>query len=77
MGSRSIACSSVLGDGTMVINVGAFTDRAVYETLCDMASVREETLKRCYAIEGYADLPLEEKNRIYDEVKEEVLLWKE
>lgn len=28
--------------------------------------IRTEALNRCYNITGYADLPLQEKNRIYD-----------
>ena len=32
-------------------------------------AVRAETLRRCYAVPGYEDLPLSEKNRIYDETR--------
>lgn len=28
--------------------------------------IRTEALNRCYSIPGYADLPLQEKNRLYD-----------
>lgn len=31
--------------------------------------IRTKALNQCYAMEGYKDLPLEEKNRIYDAVK--------
>ena len=34
--------------------------------------IRTATLKRCYEMEGYADLPLEEKNRIYDATRKEI-----
>lgn len=36
------------------------------------AWIRNETLNRCYAIENYKDLPLKEKNRIYDQIRKEV-----
>ena len=36
------------------------------------AIIRTEALNRCYAIEGYKDLPLEEKNKIYDKIVKEV-----
>lgn len=34
--------------------------------------IRVETLKRCYSIEEYADMPLAEKNRIYDAVRKQI-----
>ena len=34
--------------------------------------IRTITLKKCYSMEGYADLPLEEKNRIYDATRKEI-----
>ncbi len=33
--------------------------------------IRRTALDVCYAIPGYAELPLEEKNRIYDKVRED------
>lgn len=35
--------------------------------------IRTITLKICYSMEGYADLPLEEKNRIYDATVKEIM----
>jgi hypothetical protein len=34
--------------------------------------IRIAALKKCYSMEGYADLPLTEKNKIYDSVKAEL-----
>ena len=34
--------------------------------------IRTMTLKKCYEIAGYKDLPLAEKNRIYDATKKEI-----
>lgn len=34
-----------------------------------MEDVRIATLRRCYAMEGYKDLPLKEKNKVYDREK--------
>lgn len=34
--------------------------------------IRTITLKKCYSMEGYEDLPLEEKNRIYDATRKEI-----
>ena len=56
----------------MVLNVGAFADEDICVTLNKLASIRDEVLRRCYEIDGYASLPLEEKNRIYDRIKQEV-----
>ena len=38
-----------------------------------MIDIRTSALKKCYGMEGYADLPLEEKNRIYDSVVKEIM----
>lgn len=34
--------------------------------------IRTITLKICYSMKGYEDLPLEEKNRIYDATRKEI-----
>lgn len=34
--------------------------------------IRTITLKKCYSMKGYEDLPLEEKNRIYDAIRKEI-----
>ena len=36
------------------------------------AIIRTEALERCYAMDGYKDLPRDEKNKIYDKVVAEV-----
>ena len=38
------------------------------------SEIRNETLNRCYTMENYKDLSLEEKNKIYDRIKREVEL---
>ena len=52
--------------------IGAIEDdevaRVVHRSFC----VRNETLNRCYAIDGYADLPANEKCAVYDEMLERV-----
>lgn len=35
--------------------------------------IRVEALKTCYKMEGYTDLPLEEKNRIYDATVKKII----
>ena len=35
--------------------------------------LRTIALKKCYSMDGYADLPLEEKNRIYDATIKEIM----
>lgn len=57
----------------MVLNVGAFANEDVCVTLNKLANIRDEVLRRCYEIEGYKDLPLDEKSRIYDRIKQEVM----
>lgn len=34
--------------------------------------IRTMTLRKCYETEGYADLPLEEKNKVYDRTRKEI-----
>ena len=57
----------------MVINVSAFVeDEAMKKDLNRWANIRNTTLDICYAIPGYTDLELEQKNKVYDAVKKEV-----
>ena len=57
----------------MVINVAAFAENSrVKNTLIDYTKIRNITLDRCYAMEGYAELPIMEKNKIYDRIRKEV-----
>lgn len=60
-------------DHTMVINVAAFAAEEVKNELVYLAGVRAETLRRCYAMPGYKELPLEDKNNVYDKTKAEVM----
>jgi hypothetical protein len=57
---------------TMILSVAhcAETEEVTNAVLVS-DQVRRKTLDACYAIPGYADLSLEEKNRIYDKVKED------
>jgi len=48
------------------------TENCVCATNPTDATIRTETLKRCYAMDGYKDLPLAEKNKIYDRIIVEV-----
>lgn len=57
----------------MVINVGYFSEnKEIRETLDKYALIRNKTLDICYSIDGYEKLPLKEKNKIYDRIREEV-----
>ena len=57
----------------MVIDVAYFVDdEEIREKLLRNAEIRVESLKRCYDIEGYAELPLDQKNVIYDRIVKEV-----
>ena len=54
----------------MVLSVSAFAQNSkIAEAVRKSDSIRAETLNRCYAMSGYAELPRAEKNRIYDSVK--------
>lgn len=35
-------------------------------------AIRAETLKRCYALPGYEALPLAQKNKVYEYIREQV-----
>lgn len=57
----------------MVYSVGRYADDPrVRDAVLDSDRVRREALKRCYRVPGYARLPREEKNKIYDRIREEV-----
>jgi hypothetical protein len=54
---------------TAVINVSAFvTDENLSCVLNRGANIRRKTLNACYQIPGYEELPLNEKNAIYDAI---------
>lgn len=52
--------------------LNAINDDEIARVVSESFDVRNETLRRCYAIDGYADLPRNEKNAIYDSVREQV-----
>lgn len=55
---------------TAVVNVSAFVnDENLRAVLNRSADIRRKTLNACYQIPGYEDLPLNEKNAIYDAIR--------
>ena len=50
----------------MTINIAAFTEEPIRSELITAEKIWSEVLNRCYSIPGYKELPLTEKNRIYD-----------
>lgn len=44
----------------------------ISEKLDLSAKIRDLTLTRCYAIPGYAEKSLDDKNKIYDAIKKDV-----
>lgn len=58
-----------------VVNVAIFAEDSIREELVRLTKAREKALDLCYGRKGYEDLPLKEKNKIYDEVIKEVMKW--
>ena len=57
----------------MVISIAEFAaTETMKKEIQESFDVRNETLKRCCAMENYADLPLAEKNRIYDGIRKQI-----
>ena len=57
----------------MVINIAAYVENdEIRQELIRCAAIRSEALRRCYSIPGYKELPLAEKNKIYDRIVKEV-----
>ena len=57
----------------MVISIAEFAaTETMKKEIRESFDVRNETLKRCYAMENYAGLPLAEKNRIYDGIRKQI-----
>lgn len=56
----------------MVRSVAAFAEEDVRKSVVMSDRIRKETLDRCYSLDGYKNLPREEKNKVYDRVKKEV-----
>lgn len=53
-----------------VVSVAHFAENAeVKKAVLQSDALRNEVLNRCYGIPGYASLPLEDKNKLYDLVK--------
>ena len=54
----------------MIISVAAYVkDDEVREVVLKSDNIRCRTLKRCYSIPGYADLPRKVRNAVYDNVR--------
>ena len=54
----------------MIISVAAYVkDNEVRKFVLKSDNIRCRTLEKCYAIPGYAELPLKEKNAVYDKVR--------
>ena len=54
-------------------SVGRFAeDPRTRAAVLESDAIRRETLKRCYKIPGYVRLSRVEKNKVYDEVREQV-----
>jgi len=57
-------------NNNIIISVAYFADnKEVQETILRSDYIRNETLKKCYEIKGYKDLSLDDKNKIYDKMK--------
>ena len=55
---------------TSIISVAAYVkDNEVRKVVLRSDCIRSRTLEKCYAIPGYAELPLKEKNAVYDKVR--------
>lgn len=54
----------------IVESVAEYTkDKEIRDVVRKSDAIRREILRRCYNIDGYADLPLGEKNKIYDSIR--------
>ena len=54
----------------MIISVAAYVkDEEVRKVVLKSDNIRRRTLERCYSIQGYAELSMEEKNAVYDKVR--------
>lgn len=48
-------------------------DRDVQSGIAVSEYIRNETLSRAYATSGYIDMPTDERNKIYDEIRNEII----
>lgn len=55
-----------------IIDVSSLLPEPARSEMLRYTAIRAETLRRCYAIEGFEDFPLDQKNRCYDEIRREV-----
>ena len=54
----------------MIISVAAYVkDKEIRKVVLKSDNIRYRTLEKCYAIPGYAELSLKEKNALYDKVR--------
>ena len=57
----------------MIISVAAYVkDEEIRRVVLKSDNIRCRTLEKCYAIPGYAELSLKEKNAVYDKVRKMV-----
>ncbi len=57
----------------VVISVAHHADNEqIKQAILLSDKIRAATLKRCCAIPGYLELPLKEKNKVYDNIKTKV-----
>jgi hypothetical protein len=55
---------------TMILSVADYAESGeIARAVVSSDQARAKALDTCYAIPGYADLPLEEKNRTYDKIR--------
>ena len=58
----------------MIISVAAYVkDEEIRRVVLKSDNIRCRTLEKCYAIPGYAELPPEEKNAVYDKVRNDIV----
>ena len=54
----------------MIISVAAYVkDDKVRKAVLKSDNIRSRTIEKCYAIPGYTELSLKEKNALYDKVR--------
>lgn len=57
-----------------VISVAYFSnDSEITKSVLNSDRIRASVLKKCYEIDGYSNLSLSEKNKIYDSIKQQVV----
>ena len=57
----------------IIINVAEFVDGKMRDELLTLTDIRNKILDECYSINGYSDLTLDEKNKIYNAIREKFI----